>query len=63
MLQEESMTIPAEHRAYPDLDATSDFSLITKKNVPPSKYEPSNNEVWPFAKSEASQIKVRTHAL
>ncbi|KAH9388618.1 hypothetical protein TYRP_007960 [Tyrophagus putrescentiae] len=57
LLQEESMAIPAEHRAYPDMDMPHDLpNMLTRKNLP-SKYEPSNNEVWPFARSESSQIK------
>ena len=64
LLQEESMAIPAEHRAYPDIDISGDLpGLLTKKNALPAKYEPSNNEVWPFSRSsEASQIKVRAQA-
>lgn len=55
------MTIPAEHRAYADLDLPSDLPVAKKNVLPPSKYEPSSNEVWPFARSEASQIKVSVH--
>lgn len=59
LLQEESMAFPAEHRAYPEMDMLHDLpNMLTKKNLP-SKYEPSSNEVWPFARSESSQIKVR----
>ena len=54
------MTIPAEHRAYPDLDISGDIGApLMKKIAPPGKqYEPNNNEVWPFMRSESSQIKV-----
>lgn len=58
LLQEESMAYPAEHRAYPDMDMQHDMpNMLSKKNLP-SKYEPSSNEVWPFTRSESSQIKV-----
>lgn len=55
------MSIPAEHRAYPDLDLSNDMSnTLVKKNVlsPHKQYEPSSNDIWPFGRTEATQIKV-----
>lgn len=50
------MSIPAEHRTFADLDIPGD--LMARKNVGQHvKYEPSTNEVWPYSRSEASQIK------
>lgn len=60
LLQEESLGIPAEHRAYPDLDMQLDFPGVLAKKTVATKYEPNANEVWPFARAESSQIKVGT---
>lgn len=72
LLEEETMAIPAEHRAYPDMDLSEEMSNnFLKKNILSSStgisnkfphattLDPGQNDIWPMVpRSDASIIKV-----